>query len=351
MTVGEWIKFAIKFSVAHVLYGVGLLQLWQRIVLRKRAVVLMYHRVLARDERAGTGSHPGIVVGCEAFAEQMALLKRRFKVLSVEEFANRMERKIPFDDASCVITFDDGWRDNFSHALPILQRYELPAVVYLPVNFIGGRRLFWQEHLTHLTLQAVRQVRSEPGCRERLRKLLAPACLDSMLDCPDHDPRPAIMQAVRQQKSLATSVIETTIASFAGELGVRGDGDESLDGFLDWAQVKSMAGQGIAFGGHGADHRILTFVSASEAWDEIRTAKEVLDGRLPENVPTFSYPNGNWSPDVAKFVEAAGYRLAFTTEPGFVSCEDDRFTIRRINIHEGLMNSRPLFLARIVGLF
>jgi peptidoglycan/xylan/chitin deacetylase (PgdA/CDA1 family) len=351
MTVGEWIKFAIKFSASHTLYGLGLLQLWQLLAMRRKAVVLMYHRVLTREERARTGSHPGIVVDSEVFASQMALLKHRFKVLSVEEFADRMERKIPFDDASCLITFDDGWRDNFSHALPILQRYELPAVVFLPVKFIGGRRLFWQEHLTHLTLKAVMQARCEPGRRERLRNLLAPACLDSMLDLPDHDPRLAIMEAVRRQKRLAASVIETTIASLASELDVRGDDHESLDGFLDWEQVKSMSRQGIAFGGHGGEHRILTFVSLSEAQDEIRSAKDVITGHLQKTVPTFSYPNGNWSPDVAKLVEEAGYRLAFTTEPGFVSCEDDRFTVRRINIHEGLMNSRPLFLARIVGLF
>ncbi|MCS6285456.1 MAG: polysaccharide deacetylase family protein [Nitrospira sp.] len=351
MTLVERVKFIIKIVVSYVLYALGVLQVWKHIVLRKKAVVLMYHRVLTREERARTGSHPGIVVDRDAFASQMAMLKQRFNVLSVEEFADRMERKIPFDDASCLLTFDDGWRDNFSHALPILQRYGLPAVVFLPVKFIGGRRIFWQEHLTHLTLKAVKQARCEPGCRERLRKLLALADLDSMLDLPDHDPRLAIMEAVRRQKRLATSVIETTIASLASELDLRGDDHESLDGFLDWEQVKSMARQGIAFGGHGGEHRILTFVSLSEAQDEIRSAKDVIAGHLQETVPIFSYPNGNWSPDVAKLVEKAGYRLAFTTEPGFVSCEDNRFTVRRINIHEGLMNSRPLFLARIVGLF
>ncbi|MEQ1794023.1 MAG: polysaccharide deacetylase family protein [Nitrospira sp.] len=351
MTVGERLKFAIKFAAAHLLYGLGALQLWQFIVLRRKAVVLMYHRVLTREERAVTGSHPGIVVDCEAFEKQMAMLKSRFRVLSVEEFTDRMERKVPFDDASCLITFDDGWRDNFTHALPILSRYGLPAVVFLPVNFIGSRRLFWQEYLTHLTLQAVMQVRREPGRRERLRELLTEVCLDSTLDLSDHDPRPAIMEAVRRQKGLALSVIKTTLVTLADELSLRVEELEGLDGFLDWEQVKVMARQGVAFGGHGAEHRILTLVSTSEARDEICTAKDVIDGHLQGKTPTFSYPNGNWSSDVATLVRESGYRLAFTTEPGFVSCEDDRFTVRRINIHEGLMNSRPLFLARIVGLF
>lgn len=119
----------------------------------------------------------------------------------------------------------------------------------------------------------------------------------------------------------------------------------------DFVQVSSMTQQGIAFGGDSAEHRILTYVPMDEANNEIRMAKEVLDSRLPMRVQTFSYPNGNWSPEVAKLVEDAGYRLAFTTEPGYVSCDDDHFAIRRINIHDGLMDSKPMFLARIVGLF
>jgi hypothetical protein len=223
--------------------------------------------------------------------------------------------------------------------------------VFLPVNFIGGHRVFWQERLTHLTLQAVMQVRREYGRRERLRELLALVRLDSMLDLTDDDPRPAIMEAVRQQKGLARAVIDATLESLADELDVPGTVHEALDGFLDWEQVMSMSSQGIAFGGHGAEHRILTYVSASEALDEIRTARDVIGGHLHEKALTFSYPNGNWSPDVATLVKECGYRLAFTTKSGFVSCEDDPFTVRRINIHEGLMNSQPLFLARVLGLF
>lgn len=351
MTSAEWVKYAIKFVVSHALYAVGLLQIWQRIVLRRQAVVLMYHRVLTSEERGQTNSHPGIVVDRETFARHMEILTRHFAVLSIEEFADRMEHHIPFDDSSCLITFDDGWRDNFTHALPILQRYSLPALVFLPVNFIGGRRLFWQEHLTHLTFQAVMQVRRDPRQCERFRKPLSAVRLDSVLDLSDHDPRPAIMEAVRRQKGLAASVIETTLAILTDELGVRVEESEGLDGFLDWEQVESMSRQRIAFGGHGAEHRLLTLVSANEARDEIRTAKNVIDGRLQESVPTFSYPNGNYSPDVVNLVKESGCRIAFTTRPGFVKCDDDRFTVRRINIHEDMTNSTPMFLARIVGLF
>jgi len=351
MMVVQRFKLALKLSVAYALYGLGVLQLWQHVALRQKAVVLMYHRVLTKEDRAKTGSSPGIVVDRDAFAKQMSVLKQRFKVLSVEEFANRMERSVPFEDSSCLITFDDGWRDNYAEALPILQRHQLPALVFLPVNFIGGPRVFWQEHLTHLAVRAVQLVRNDPGRRSQLHAGLAPMRLDSVLNLPDHDPRPAVIEAVRERKGLAPALINATLASLTQALSMGGEEREEVDAFLSWEQVNSMARHGIAFGGHGAEHRILTLVPLDEARDEIRTSRQVLERRVPVSVSTFSYPNGNWSPEVATLVGEAGYQLAFTTEPGFVSCGDDRFAIRRVNIHEGLMNSKPMFLARVVGLF
>ncbi len=353
MTSVEKFRYAIKAIICHALYAIGLLQLWQRMALRKRAVVLMYHRVLTSEEQLKTNSHPGIVVDRATFAKQMAILKRRFEVLSIDKFMSRMEQQVPFDDSSCLITFDDGWRDNFSNALPILQRYALPAIVFLPVNFVGSRRRFWQEQLTHLTYQAVVQVRKEPDRYHKIKCLLAPVCLESALDLQESGLRDAVMERVRRHKELAPSLIAKALADLANELHTCTDGTEDVDGFLDWDQVVTMSQQGIRFGGHGAEHRLLTNVPVDEASAELRRAKEVIDSHLREQEPcfSFSYPNGNCSPSVVDLVKKSGYRIAFTTERGFVKCDDDRFTVRRINIHEGMTSSIPMFLARIVGLF
>jgi len=68
-------------------------------------------------------------------------------------------------------------------------------------------------------------------------------------------------------------------------------------------------------------------------------------------VPTFSYPNGSWSPAVVDTVRECGYRLAFTTQSGPVESADDPLTLRRVNIHEDAAATVPMFLARILGLF
>lgn len=350
MSAVDRVKYGTKVAIAYTLYALGLLQLCQFVVLRRKAVVLMYHRVLTKEEQRRTASHPAIVVGRDTFEKQMAFLKRRFAVLSVADFAERMERKVPFPHSSCLITFDDGWRDTFSNAFPILDRYGLPAVVFLPVNYIGTRRLFWQEALVHLGVRAVLTVRADPARHARLRQLLAAVRVESILDLIDEDPRPAIIREVSRQKGTAVSVIERTVKELARELDAGVDADVT-DGFLDWPQVEAMSRRGIAFGAHGAEHLLLTHVSHEEAASEIRTAYEVMSNRLDRAALAFSYPNGYVNADVMAMVEKAGYRLAFITSRGFVRCDDHRYAVRRLNIHENVTRSMPMFLARIVGLF
>lgn len=351
MSSAARVKHAIKVVIAHSLYWAGLLQLFQRVVLRRKAVVLMYHRVLTDEQRRRTGSHPGIVVSRETFACHMRLLKRRFAVMSFDEFAHRLECRVPFPDSACLITFDDGWCDNFENGLSILREYSLPALIFLPVNFIGRRRLFWREALTHLLALAVAEARRNPERRPRLTDLLRPAHLDDVLGIDSGEPLSVVASAINARASLGPSAMERLVSQLSVELGVGMEQLDTPDGFMNWDQVRAMAREGIAFGSHGADHLLLTDVTPEQAQQEIELSRNVLGATFRDAIPVFGYPNGNWNQDIARRIETAGYRFAFTTKPGFVTCDDDRFTLRRFNIHEMATASTPMFLARIVGLF
>jgi peptidoglycan/xylan/chitin deacetylase (PgdA/CDA1 family) len=352
MTPSERIKYAIKVVVSHALYGMGLLQLWQYFALKRRAVVLMYHRVLTLKEMQGSGSHPSIMIERETFAKQMGLVKRRFKVLSIEEFTRRMEHKIPFENSSCLITFDDGWKDNYTHALPILKANEIPAVVFLPVNYIGQRRHFWHEALVQFFVLAVKTARKEPARAARLREVVAQTGCREIFDVLDEDPRPHIIEVIsKNRKGLLPSVIDAALSDLSRELGVD-DGDlEGIDRFVDWEEVVKMSQAGIEFGGHGAEHRLLSHLSTDEAREDIQRSKDVLDRQVKVATPTFSYPRGYWTAQVVELVKASGFRLAFLAKGGSVSCQDDPYTLRRINIAQAGTESMPMFLARVVGLF
>lgn len=351
MTRRQKLSYGLKRAVAQALYTLGLLQLRQAIALRNRAVVLMYHRVLTPDERRAAGSHPALVVDRDTFARQMALLKKRFVVLSVAEFADHVQHRRPFPSSSCIVTFDDGWRDNYDNALPILAGLGIPSLIFLPMNFIGRRRVFWQEALVQLLGRAVVLIRREPGQRAALETLLAPVGLAGVLDVSDADPRATIITAVTAQKALTRETVERVVAELAEIVSVPLEELAATDGFIDWTQVHSMARQGVTFGGHGVDHLLLTQASDEQADAEIDGSKVALDERLREPTPTFSYPNGYWTPRVAAKVKSVGYRLAFIAQGGSVTCDDDPWTLRRVNIHESVTDTEALFLARLVGLF
>ena len=70
-----------------------------------------------------------------------------------------------------------------------------------------------------------------------------------------------------------------------------------------------------------------------------------------EPVRAFAFPGGGWNAGIAETVKGSGYRLAFTIDSGSVSCDDNPFALRRVNIHEGMTESIPMFLARLTGLF
>jgi peptidoglycan/xylan/chitin deacetylase (PgdA/CDA1 family) len=345
------LMYVIKRGVARVLYVTGMLHLWQSIALRRRAVVLMYHRVLTAEERHAAGSHPALIVDRDTFERHMALLKKRFTVLSIDEFAAHLEERRPFPASACVITFDDGWRDNYDNALPILARYDLPSLIFLPMNYIGATRVFWQEALVQLLCQAIAKYRSEPGWRPAIDPILKAVNLDGVLDVTDRDPKPSVIGVVTNQKRWTRDVLERLVAELTDALALTPAQLAATDGFINWPQVDEMRRQRVAFGGHGVDHLLLTQVADELADAEIEGSKRGLEAKLQTQVASFSYPNGYWTPRVAAKVRSVGYRLAFIAQGGPVRCTDDRWTLRRVNIHQNVSDTEPLFLARLVGLF
>ena len=80
-------------------------------------------------------------------------------------------------------------------------------------------------------------------------------------------------------------------------------------------------------------------------------SKRLIEKNIGKRIAAFCYPNGEHDETVVSHVRESGYRVAFTTEPGQVAGGDDAYTIKRINIHEHMTRTIPLFLARIAGLW
>jgi peptidoglycan/xylan/chitin deacetylase (PgdA/CDA1 family) len=341
--------FAVKCGIAYVLYGLGLLHLWKKIALRNRVVVLTYHRVLGPEERAETWSHPAIVVDRETFNRHVSFLKRTFRPITVGQFIARRGDDSKTPSAACLITFDDGWHDTYTEAWPVLRRHGVPGVVFLPVNFIGTDRVFWQEQMARAVFAIAEHARRDSGFAVRAHAVLRSHGLDAVLSVAPPELRGRTADSIRACKHLPPAVLrEMTADVVALAASVNGAAGYVVDRFLTWEQVREMAADGVTFGGHGAEHHILTTVPESEARYEIEQSRELIRQHIGAPVTAFSYPNGDWNPTVAELVRGAGYQVAFaTTHPPF----EKNYAVRRVNIHEDTTSNIPMFFARVLGVF
>ena len=287
---------------------------WPRVEKRDgpTARILYFHRI--NDDR--DPFFPAMSTGL--FEREMQFLARHYNVIGLDRMVDHLAGEGP--ETSVAITFDDGYQDNFTHAFPILQRYGLPATIFLTTGNIDSREPLWFEQLSLALKKTARenlhldtdppvdfQIRTQAErleCNNRLQDLLR--------DLPDVDRR-------------------RWLAQILCSLAVEGDA-ERHGKMLTWDQIRHMHPLGIDFGGHTISHPFLSKTTEDDAAREISGCKTRIEEELQHPVRYFAYPNGH-EPDVSKsnreLVRRAGYRAAVTTTWGMNDSRTDRMELRR----------------------
>lgn len=343
MHLQNWLRYHIKLSLAAVLFYSGALFVVLRWRLRRRALVLLYHRVLPAADSAHSFSSKAIIVSPATFERHLRFLQRHFSVLSPEEFRAWLLSGRDYPRPPCLITFDDGWKDNLTHARPALKARKLPAIIFLPTDYIGTGKAFWQERLSRLLFRLGQQ----PALRTH--PLVARHGLESLFTCARPDLADQAAHLARAYKNRALQDAESLIAEITTALAGYSDASPDVDTYLSWEDVHKMHADDIAFGSHTLSHRMLTEIDTSAVDAELSGSKQILEQRLNTSIRLLAYPNGNHNADTCERTRRAGYELAFTTIPGWVAQGDDPMTLRRINIHDGAHRHLPLFCASILG--
>jgi peptidoglycan/xylan/chitin deacetylase (PgdA/CDA1 family) len=305
---------------------------------RNTSIILTYHRVIEKWDDLLAYSQPGMVVTVSTFERQLAILKEHFELVTLDAVLTdeRMGGRPP--RPRCVVTFDDGWRDNYDLALPILRRHDIPATVFLTTDLIGTERAFWHTELMYLLTRA--NVLSLPGADGAVRgypeqvrhHLLRLARLGGAADAYDFDPLIECVKALCDDDA-----IEILIQRLMTVVGVRRPLIADRRFFLDWDQVRTLAASGIEIGSHGCSHRILTRIPADRADDELIRSKGDIERHIGQTVKHFAFPNNDASEALLKAAARAGYQTACLG--GGVSAEQRRFGIRplqRLGMHEGV---------------
>ena len=265
---------------------------------RSRGVlILTYHRVRSEPDPY----LPAMPV--EDFARQMECLKRRFRVGHLEDLLECVERDDVPDDA-VAITFDDGYRDNFDCAFPILRALDLPATFFLVTGAISGRSALWHDRVFRAFSLTTAACLERFGDSAKSRRLGSP------------DERDATRDAVLGYlKTLHPTRRDSEIDDLVRRLGVP-DAEPPQRLMLEWDEVASMRRGGCRFGAHTVSHPVLSRLSLDEARHELSASRLAIEERLGEPCRVLAYPNGkpaDYSPTIHRLAHEVGYRWVLST--------------------------------------
>jgi peptidoglycan/xylan/chitin deacetylase (PgdA/CDA1 family) len=273
--------------------------------------VLAFHRV--NDD--GDPFFPAVPTA--VFDRWMRHLARAYRVLPVEELAERVRRDGGPRDGIAV-TFDDGYRDTLTHAAPVLARYGLRATVFLTTGSIGAADALWFDRLA-LAFKTTTRPRYEAPWGEVL-PLGGPAERLRALDL--------LLAHLKRQPD---AVLRETVRGTAEALGAP-DRRGLKDLMLSWDDVQALAGLGFTIGAHTVNHPILSRVTLDRARREIEGSRAMIEAACGRPPRAFAYPNGgagDYTPEIARLVEQAGFSCAVTTRFGVNSPATSPWELRR----------------------
>ena len=297
-----------------------------------RLTVLLYHRV-NRPEEIGELDPNLVDATPEEFDAQMSILARYFSPVTIDQIVEaRHGGALPRNAA--IVTFDDGYRDNYQHAVPILKRHGLTAVFFVSTDYLTERRLFWWEIIR---LVVRRSNRSE-------------ITLDYPFPCAfpishEAEKTAAINKVIRIVKSSFAMDLPRFMEELYRGAGVawsrEEDRDEAERSILTWDDVRDMRAAGMDVQSHTRTHRVLGTLPDEAFENELAGSKRELEARIGAPVRTIAYPVGKsiaTEPRIRDALGKAGYEMGFTSSPGLVRMngDEDYLDLKRIPIDRGI---------------
>jgi peptidoglycan/xylan/chitin deacetylase (PgdA/CDA1 family) len=262
--------------------------------LARRFQVLAYHKVSNDPHPFFEPVHPDI------FDQQMSLMSRYYRVMPLMELVAR--NKIgDLPDRAVAITFDDGYRDNYEHAFPILKKYRLPATIFVATGAIGTGEILWHDRIFDSFRFATRK--------------------------SDLSLQPVLSRAKQLYGEARLRLVEEIEEALRPRLE-----ESSKNRMLSWQQIREMHAAGVDFGSHTVSHTILSRIPRHEMIKELRQSKQQLSEQLGAQVSSFAYPNGHsgdYNEEVQTVLKDAGYVCAVTSEFGFNNAYSNPFELRR----------------------
>lgn len=284
--------------------------------------VLCYHRIAATDKILDKRNPlSGLEVHQEIFEKQIMFLKNKFKILSLDDLKTHIEQKNK--DFAISITFDDGYLDNFNLALPILEKHNVPATIFVITRFLEKNDFMWWYFLwDNLNNQKFIFINSK---KIYLKDKSDITNWYGILS------KEVIELNYKSQKDYLDKVFGNNLNFNYKNL------------ILDFDQLIDLSkNELIEIGSHTLTHAKLTTLNDEEIFEELSVSKKIIEEKIKKKVNYLAYPYGGTNEvnnKIIKIAEQAGYQMAFSTKRPFEQT-NNFFDIPRINIDNNFEKKR-----------
>lgn len=253
------------------------------------AVILYGHRVSDDDEGYMQGLPP------QYLDEQLAYLCRHYEIISLDTLVSCLESGQRVPEKSIVLTFDDGFRDNFDNAFPMLQKHRAPATIFLVTDSIETGQLPWSQRLGY--------VFQHTQARSFRHELLSE---EYPLSSPG-ERRKAYLAIKAHVRHMGQTPRERVLEEVSAALAV----DPPKDRMMSWEHAKEMQAAGIEMGAHTVSHSLLANIDPDDARREIAQSRDAIAEMLGVKHPKFCFPAGSWNRSLVETARELGLRSLF----------------------------------------
>jgi peptidoglycan/xylan/chitin deacetylase (PgdA/CDA1 family) len=281
----------------------------QRQQLRGSLIILTYHS-FCTDWPSGLFASLPI----DRFERQIRFLRENFKVVTLEHGLNCIQQGQSGDKPWVAITIDDGFVDNYTHAWPVLQRYGVPAAIFVATDFIDTGRSPWPIQIVEI-LDRTEALSMEFPFHADLRS---------------HTARSAVLEKLKRVWApLRPEERFSRLIELRKYLRV----DHSSQYLpLSWDQARKMQGGGMTFGSHTVYHSIISETDSRVTKEEILHSKQRIEEELHVPCNFFAYPDGGHNAKAADAVKSAGYLGGLTQNRGHNTILTNPFLLDRLEV-------------------
>lgn len=282
-----------------------------RYLSRRHPKILMYHRIM--DTPDGEGITP------EEFQRHVEIVKENFYPLTLKALMEAFAvGEVP--KHAVVITFDDGYSDFGDVAFPILNRYKVPATLFVTTGFVNGDLWLWPDQIKY----ALENTNIKKVFIDELSKEVK---VSDSIKASWHQIADYCMTINNNRK---IEFIDKIFSIFNVE---KPNLPPDFYKPLSWAGIASMVNDGLDVGSHSYSHPIMSKLDESSLKNEIHYSRQQLIDNIGVVPSAFCYPNGlpgDYNSLVIDEVYKAGYEYAVTAFPGKFPLENI-WEIRRYN--------------------